>query len=254
MTPVAGFLDQWLVGKQPERSLPNFRTFREREGARKLAAAAIKQAVLDHLVGLDTIKKIGGYDKTAQVIKNRLPTTKRARSADLGEILATEYVSQQTSFDVPLKRLRFKDDRNMAMRGDDVIGIRREGDKAQVLKAEAKSRDSLSTSVVQEASDALMRHSGRPNPSTLAFISTRLREIGRDEDAATIELLQTVDVRDRDIEHLLFTLSGNDPTTALAGHTKSPRPAIQRHTVGVMVKDHQEFIHEIFEDISDRDG
>ena len=87
------------------------------------------------------IEKIGGYKKAAHVVKNRLPTGKAIRSGDLGEILATEYVDQETNSRVPIKRLRYKDDQQMAMRGDDVIAVR-PGPKrmTQVLKVEAKSR------------------------------------------------------------------------------------------------------------------
>ena len=46
------------------------------------------------------------------------------RSGDLGEIYATEWIdSSERRLRAPIKRLRWKDHRNMAMRGDDVIGI-----------------------------------------------------------------------------------------------------------------------------------
>ena len=64
-----------------------------------------------------------GRPKSAAFIEGKLPTTKAIRSGDLGEILATEYIASHTPYAVPVKRLRWKDHRNMAMRGDDVIGI-----------------------------------------------------------------------------------------------------------------------------------
>ena len=64
-----------------------------------------------------------GKPSAAKFISEKLPTTKSIRSGDLGEIFATEYIVGHTAYAVPIKRLRWKDHRNMAMRGDDVIGI-----------------------------------------------------------------------------------------------------------------------------------
>lgn len=64
-----------------------------------------------------------GKMAAAEFILQRLPTSKSIRSGDLGEILATDYIAEQTPYTVPIKRLRWKDHRNTAMRGDDVIGI-----------------------------------------------------------------------------------------------------------------------------------
>ena len=64
-----------------------------------------------------------GKPEAAKFVEGKLPTSKAIRSGDLGEILATEWIAAQGSYQVPIKRLRWKDHRNMAMRGDDVIGI-----------------------------------------------------------------------------------------------------------------------------------
>ena len=64
-----------------------------------------------------------GKPAAAEFIRGNLPTAKSIRSGDLGEILATEFIAAHTGYGTPIKRLRWKDHRNMAMRGDDVIGI-----------------------------------------------------------------------------------------------------------------------------------
>jgi hypothetical protein len=241
------FIDSWLDGARPLDQHANLWVYREREDARSIVVPAVCEAVKDHLVGLDVLQRIGGYPECAAVIKNSLPTRKKIRSGDLGEILATEYVDQKTDYRVPIRRLRYKDDRDTAMRGDDVLAVRPSGNVTQVLKVEAKSRAALGTTTVSEASAALMKNAARPNPSTLAFVSKRLREVGRDDDAAIIEQLQRRAVREQDIEHLLFTFSGNNPTTILSQHTASPKPTVARRLVGIYLKDHQEFIKTVFE-------
>lgn len=82
-----------------------------------------------------------GKEAAAKYLRQKLPTTPSLRSGDLGEIYATEYIVERTEFSAPVKRLRWRDHREMAMRGDDVIGLRRpaEGQPINFLKVEAKS-------------------------------------------------------------------------------------------------------------------
>jgi hypothetical protein len=75
-----------------------------------------------------------GKPAAAEFIRRKLPTSKSIISGDLGEILATEYIVDQTAYEVPIKRLCWKDHRNMAMRGDDVIGIAHNQQWGQVLQ------------------------------------------------------------------------------------------------------------------------
>lgn len=248
------FFDTWLLGTNPDNQLPDFWVYREQNGTREATRLILREIVRDHLVGLDIIERMGGYQKAAAVLRNKFPTYLSVRSGDMGEILATEYVTQKTDYTVPIKRLRYKDDRNTSMRGDDFIGIRKSDTTLGVLKGEAKSRISLSESVVQEADESLMKNSARPNPSTLAFISTRLREAGDDDLAQVLEDLQTTGITENQIEHCIFTFSGNDPTSSLTQHASCPIGRFRRHAIGVVVTDHSAFINSIFENLDATDS
>jgi hypothetical protein len=59
-----------------------------------------------------------GYTRAADVLRER------ARSGEIGEILGTELVEEELGFKVPVRRLRYKDGREMALRGDDFVGIK----------------------------------------------------------------------------------------------------------------------------------
>ena len=80
-----------------------------------------------------------GKVAAAEFILQKLPTSKSIRSGDLGEILATEYIAEQMPYTVPIKRLRWKDHRNTAMRGDDVIGIMKDWPAAGLIDTEIGS-------------------------------------------------------------------------------------------------------------------
>ncbi|WP_258960707.1 DUF1837 domain-containing protein, partial [Klebsiella pneumoniae] len=92
-----------------------------------------------------------------------MPQTSRSRSGDLGEILATELVEEEIGLRVPVRRLRYKDGRNMAMRGDDFIGAGYDGngEKLWLLKGEAKSNRVLGKATVTSARKVLNRDNGR---------------------------------------------------------------------------------------------
>jgi Raf kinase inhibitor-like YbhB/YbcL family protein len=184
--------------------------YTERPGARSFGLAALKELVAEHFVGERAIAQTGGYTKSAAIIANSLPTNKRTRSGDLGELLATEYLNSETPFVVPIKKLRWKSDREMAMHGNDVIGVDTKGKPTRVLKGECKSRAAFGKSTMDEAAASLDRHDGRPNPSTLAFITKRLYEENRDAEAKVFQALQSEGaISSNNVSHLIFALAGN---------------------------------------------
>ena len=123
-----------------------------------------------------------GKPAAAALIEGTLPTTKAIRSGDLGEIYATEWIDAHSGgYRAPIKRLRWKDHRNMAMRGDDVIAILQDAQTQRLhfLKAEAKSRAALTAQVLIEARASLDKDGGRPSAHALSFISACLLEFGQ---------------------------------------------------------------------------
>lgn len=193
-----------------------------------------------------------GALKTAALLREELPTRKRSRSGDFGEILATEYVDEEMDFDVPIRRLQWKDGREMALRGDDIIGIAQDGDEGRlrILKGEAKSRAWLSPSVIDEAAKALNRNRDRPSRHAVLFVAKRLREHGKDDAATELEKAVLVGFRGTKIEHLLFAFCGNDPDACLSGYLKAHKKwKRKRHAVGLQVKDHGNFIRKLYKGI-----
>jgi hypothetical protein len=219
----------------------------ERDRGREFVRGLLVRIVADHLVDLEVVERMGGFDRAAHVLRNRLPTGKKARSGDFGEVLATEYVDRCTAYSVPVRRLRYKDDRQSAMRGDDVVGVIQGPGRVRVLKVEAKSRARLSNSVVELARSGLAKHRGRPNPSTLAFIEYVLRKEDQDDVAELFSRLQTTAVRDNQLEHLVFTVSGNDPSAYLGQNTAPVRRGVSYRLVGCRVQRHGDLVASVFD-------
>ena len=236
------YSDEWLSElNQPHAGVL---VLQENVAVRADVLPRVCASVLDHLIGDDILTRLG-YAKSAAV-RNRLPTSTQIRSGDIGEIIATDYVQAKTSFVVPLKRLRYKDDRNTSMRGDDLIALDTRGPAVHVLKAEVKSRAALATATVKAACQALEGNRGRPKASSLAFISMRLRERGRDDLAATIEALQEGDLRIEQVHHLVFIVCGNAPLPHLEACLREPVSAAERRFIGLQIDNHPAFIEAIF--------
>lgn len=221
--------------------------YAERNGTRSIGLATLKKLLADHLVGESNIVKAGGYEKAAAIIANSLPSNKKTRSGDLGELLATEYINAETGYVVPIKKLRWKSDRQMPMHGNDVIAVDIKAKPVGVLKGECKSRANFSKGVVEEAAASLDLHEGRPNPSTLAFITKRLYEENRDEEARIFQDLQVEGtIAAKSMKHLIFAFSGNDPSKHLAETPKSKHSGIKRESAAIVVSDHGEFIAAVY--------
>ena len=219
------------------------------------AQEAVVAAIPGHYVSEEHIARIlerFGKHAAADYIREKLPDAKSIRSGDLDELLATEYIAERTPFTVPIKRLRWKDHRNMAMRGEDVIGIERQpGSRAlRFLKTEAKSRASLTAATVAEARAALDKDNGLPSAHALAFVSERLMETGDKGLADAIDNAQLKQgVRIQSVSHLLFTFSGSDPTPQLRSSLENYGGTIPQSTVGLRVVAHSDFVRTVYEKV-----
>jgi len=193
-----------------------------------------------------------GAPKTAALLREKLPTTKKARSGEMGEILATEIAERHFGWRVPVRRLRWKDGRDMALRGDDLTGIWISKDnELWFLKGESKSRSGSIASAIGDASTALDRDRGRPSRLSVLFVAERLREQNEIALALNLESALTESFRGCTINQFLFALTGTDPEKLLTehfGNLKKRRP--RRYVVGLQVKDHADFIKKVYESLS----
>jgi hypothetical protein len=191
--------------------------------------------------------KMLGKEAAAKYIANKLPVTKRARSADLGEILGSAFADENLGYSV-IARLRWKDHREMAMRGEDIIGVRPSAKHdAEFLKGEVKSRARLAKNAVDDAEIALDKDNGRPSAHALEFIADRLHEEGEDDLADLIDRATLASGISRaQVAHLLFTFSGNDPRTLLRDNLSAYKGQIRRLAVGMQVQEHQKFIADAY--------
>ena len=201
--------------------------------------------------GLPRIFSRLGKKRAAEYVRQKLPRRKSTRSGDLGEILGSEYIEEATDYEVAVNRLRWKDHREMAMRGDDVIAIKlAAGSKPHFLKGEIKSRATLSGPVIMEARKALRKSNSRPSPHALSFIADRLHGEGETALADAIDDAQLKEgIALSQVAHLLFTFSGNDPLQLLEKHLQKYTGKVHQIAVGLHVANHQRFIRDVYDKV-----
>lgn len=195
-----------------------------------------------------------GKAAAAQKLRDKIPEVKNIRSGDVGEVITTDYIEEFTDFTVPIRKLRWRDHRDMAMRGDDVIGIyvNQENQSVRFLKAEAKANKALSRDVLDKARAELDNDAGLPAPHALGFVIDRLKEIGNNQLVDLIEKVQLVDgIRANQVEHLLFTFTASDPATLQKEAFKSYDGNIKQTSVGFRVSDHQDLIASVYQGVTD---
>jgi hypothetical protein len=213
-----------------------------------VAIAATAGVVPNHYASEERLAQILarlGKTQSAKFIQDLLPQSKSIRSGDLGEILATEYIVEQTDYAVPIRRLRWKDHRNMAMRGDDVLGIacNKNTGRAEFLKVEAKSRVMLTAAVLKDARAALDKDDGLPSAHALSFIATRLAESGNEDLANLIDDAQLKFGISQDaVRHLTFTFSTNPPGKLLTASLEGYAGPIGQWSAGLVVQEHATFV------------
>ena len=192
-----------------------------------------------------------GKAAAAKMITDLLPQTRQIRSGDLGEIYATEWIDAHSGYRAPIKRLRWKDHRNMAMRGDDVIGMILDPatQRLRFLKTEAKSRIDLRAQTLEEARTGLDKDGGLPSSHALSFISARLMELGTDAPLvdAIDEALYRNGIPPESVKHLLFTFSGNSPQALLTQALQAYPGPIGQWGIGLHVNGHAAFVGAVYD-------
>lgn len=195
-----------------------------------------------------------GYAEAADVMRTQYPVKATGRSADLGEILNTEIIEEWCGHTVPIRKLRDKDHREQAMRGEDVIGVKIDDeDRLCLLKAEAKSARSLGEAKVMEARAALESNSGRPTAHSLVFIGRRLLESNVEEKRSLGARILQESVRSAvpktRVTHCMFAFTGNKAGEMLDNDFTDADPGRDQYIIQLRIKDHGEFVESVYEKV-----
>ena len=251
--------NSWFQTKKEQDENACLWMLQENPNQRKTALNEFCKIIRSHYDDLDAIAQdINdlGYPAASTIFNERLPVTKKARSGELGEIMATEFAEENLGFRIPVRRIRYKDGREMALRGDDFIGVyfdKANGDLI-LLKGESKSRAVLSDTTITQARESLDRDKGRCTPISLLFVADRLLERGGEDEKLGAILRKEIALKTlppENINHALFTLTGNAPKAILERNLKAADTNRVQNVINISITDHQNFIKETYEKAAD---
>jgi len=234
-------------------------TTKEKGEGREAVRRELVQRVRSHYDQLDRIAEDAarlGFPGASVILNERMPRQPRARSGEMGEIIATEFIEFHSGFRIPVRRLRYKDGREMALRGDDFLGVDEdEEERLFFLKGESKSGQALSNAVVNDARERLSADDGRLTPISQLFVADRLLEaVNEDDQALGRKIRDEVALKNVPAEHIthgLFALSGNIPSGVLEKDLDAADGMHSHISVGFHVDGHQDFIAEIYEEAAE---
>lgn len=251
--------DRWCRVQKQQVRRRYLWTLTEKSGAREDIRSDLVQTIRSHYARLeriaDDVERLG-YAKAAIILKSMLPQGSRARSGEIGEILAIELVEEQAGFNVPVRRLRYKDGREMALRGDDFIGVAfDEDDQLRLLKGESKSRRNLNRTTITQARTSLDRDHGRCTPESLLFVANYLLDSADEDDQKLGRMIRDEvglkALRPDRIDHMLFTLSGNGVPQALMDDWQAVSASRTHYVVNLHVEDHGDFVEAMYGEVQD---
>jgi hypothetical protein len=255
-----GLFEDWCDHGGEEKGRKRYLLLTEKNTGRDAILKHLGKTVRNHYDRLDRIAddiEELGFAGAATVLRERLPTKPRSRAGDLGEILASELAEEMLEFKVPVRRMRFKDGREIPLRGDDFIGVNHCADDngLWLLKGESKSRKTLNKTTITEARAALNGDHGRCTPISLLFVADQLLSSNDGEEAALGRLIRNevgrkALAKDR-IDHALFTLSGNGPIAALQADYEAADKGRHHTVINLHVEDYAEFLEKVYEEAAD---
>lgn len=249
--------DSWCDIDEQKDKRKHLWKLTEKPGTRTIIQADLAKTMRSHYDKLERIAEDVsrlGHVAAAMILGSVVPQGAKARSGDLGEILATELVEERTGFRVPIRRLRYKDGREMALRGDDFIGVGvDEQDHLWLLKGESKSRKTLNKTTITEARAALNRHHGRCTPDSLLFVANRLLESA---DPNEQDLGRTIRdevglgaLKPNRIDHMFFSFTGNGVPTALLEDWAATTADRNHYVVNLHIDDHGNFVEAMYVEV-----
>ena len=218
----------------------------------RISLATLSNEALDALAGRiehhylepTSFRRAAGGEVLARVLEARLPsrednpTAKKDRAGDIGELLGIEWLRRHSkgTWEVCCT-LRWKESIR-PRRGEDIVAVRWDMRPVGLLKGEAKAGGTIGGTIIAEARGRLDQDGGWPATFTIDFLAEKLAKDGRTADAARLfdERFKTQPrVNDPGCTHLLFLLSGADPTGLITTHATVAPGTVHGQIAAILV-------------------
>jgi hypothetical protein len=222
----------------------------EEDAARVRVRRPFTEAVVDHHIPPEALEGAlarRGFTKTKAMLMERLPAEPRTRTGNFGEVLASEHLRQRHGYDMPVFKLRYMDNPQMPMRGEDLVAFRigRKKVITALCVGESKAMQTFDSREVKDAHSRL-KTAYHPHPVSLMMISSILHD-RKDKLAeqvdTIIEMLGTTPIRR---ENWIFLITGNRPRDPFSGIQTDAKVVENFTCVDVVLEELSGFVTEIF--------
>jgi hypothetical protein len=216
------------------------------------AVAALLPKTYATTKNLELVAELRGKKGVAKLLSDKTPRTKTGRSGDMGEILGTEYVKTTLGYSTGPSRLIQRDHQEWALRGDDVLGARMQGQNVEFVKVEAKSTIKAPKSLIKQARGGLLRNGDLASPHSLAQFAERLLEDDEDLGRAINIVLLDDGLRSGQLAHVMFIFTEDDSKIGdvIRDDLKAYSGKVKQTTVTVRVGAHKAFIADSYAQVT----
>lgn len=197
-----------------ENKSKNYKSIKLNEinGARNIIKNALIEVIIKHYISQNEVKRLLNNEKFStleSVIKSKLPKNDLIRKGDFGEIIAMEHLKQKYGYYFPIFKLRYKNNPEKPLHGEDIIAFKIENNKiTAVCIGESKVNKRYNSRTLQNAFSQLCE--SNINPKSLQLISTYLIEKENFDLADQIyELLDLKNFNKIDKDNWIFYITGN---------------------------------------------
>ena len=245
------FDEIWFVASNARGGYTQFRHCPvEENAARVRVKRAITEAIVDHHITPEVLEGAltrRGFTKTKAFLMERLPTEARTRTGNFGEVLASEHLRQRHGYDMPVFKLRYMDNPQMPMRGEDLVAFRL-GKKKSITAlcvGEAKAMQTFDSREVNDA-HARLKTAYHPHPVSLMMISSILHD-RKDKLAEQVDIiLETLGTKPIRRENWIFIITGNTPRDPFSDIQADANVVENLTCVDVVLENLSDFVTDIF--------
>jgi hypothetical protein len=213
--------DAWFTTGTPRAAYTKFQHCPvEESAARVRVRPPFTEAVVDHHIAPEALEGAlarRGFAKTKAMRMERLPTEARTRMGNCGEVLASEHLRQRHGYNMPVFKLRYMDNPQMPMRGEDLVAFRigRKDTITALCVGESKAMQTLDARAVRDA-HARLKIAYHPHPVSLMMISGILHDRGNKLAEQVDIIIETLGTRPIRRENWIFLITGNTPRDPFA--------------------------------------
>ncbi len=251
----------WLIPGAKKGSYTKFvhSPVREKPGVRESIKVALKEAVVDHhkhAKVVATILRKHGFKKASRILSSQLPRNEKTRMGNFGEVVSSEHLRQRYGYAMPVFKLRYAENFQMATRGEDILGFEL-NEKKRILSiclGEAKALGDYRVSAVREAHDRLA-NAFNPFPVSLSLIANILYDHGDDDLADQIEgIIASLASQSFPRKNWIFIICGSESQTPFDAIEEKGQIVKNLSCVDVYLPNLQDLVKEIFDSPLTRKG